>query len=85
MNTPPISSDHLLIAQRIIAFVQEQGWDIHTIHIERYVDHPFFGGLLPEAGEEWKAKVGVERKWAMNIVVGPRDEKELKERRLIGQ
>ena len=83
MNTPPISSDHLLIAQRIIAFVQEQGWDIHALHIDRFQEQPFF--VMPtESGDEWKAKTA-ERKWAMNIVVGPRDEKELKERRLIGQ
>lgn len=81
MNTPPISSDHLLIAQRIIAFVQEQGWDIHTIHIERYMEQSW---MPTESGDDWKAK-GAERKWAMNIIVGPRDDKELKERKLIGQ
>lgn len=74
MTRTPITNQHLVIAQRIISFVQEQGWDIEGIRIERYDDNEnrFLG--KPESGEDWKAPV---YRWSLNLSVAPRDDDKL--------
>lgn len=70
----PITNDHLVIAQRIISFVQKQGWDIEGLSIERYDgrDNPLIG---TEEGDAWKGK---KLKWMLRLTVGPRDDEEFK-------
>lgn len=74
MERLPITNQHLVIAQRIISFVQEQGWDIETVSIERYDerDNPFVGRV---EGDDWK---GAKIKWALRLSVAPKDEAEVK-------
>ncbi|HJW31562.1 MAG TPA: hypothetical protein VJ508_20180 [Saprospiraceae bacterium] len=74
MERLPITSQHLVIAQRIISFVQEQGWDIEGVSIERYDerDNPFVGRV---EGDDWK---GPKIKWALRLAVSPRDFDEVK-------
>lgn len=69
MERSPITSDQLVIAQRIISFVQEQGWDIEGISIERFDENynPLVGKV---DGDEWK---GRKLKWALRLSVSPRD------------
>lgn len=76
-----VTSDHMQIMQRIVAFVQEQGWEIRTVNIQREREglSIFSGG---EALEEWK-KSGMPHRWNLMIECGPRPEKELQERKLI--
>lgn len=73
MERLPITSKHLAIAQRIISFVQEQGWDVNGISIERFDEraNPF----IDHQGEEWKER---KLKWALSLSVMPRDEEEVK-------
>lgn len=70
MPNLPITSTHLQIAQRIIEFVQAQGWDIEGIEIHRYDDNdkPFIG---KDAADAWKGEV---RKWTLRLSVAPRDD-----------
>ena len=68
----PITNQHWVIAQKIIAFVQEQGWDITGLSIERYDAGTRFGEV-PE-GEAWKGK---DLRWSLNISVAPRDDEEM--------
>lgn len=69
MERSPITSDQLVIAQKIISFVQEQGWDIEGISIERFDENynPLIG---KDDGDTWKGK---KLKWALRLSVSPRD------------
>lgn len=72
MKMVPITSQHLEIAQRIVSFVQEQGWDIHGMEIDRYNarENPF----IDSQGEDWK---GPKINWSLTIRVGPREDDEV--------
>ena len=74
MEKLPITSQHLVIAQRIVDFVQQQGWDVDGIHIQRYDDndHPLIGKT---EGDEWK---GAKIKWSLRLEVAPRDDDTIK-------
>jgi hypothetical protein len=73
MKMLPITSQHLLIAQKIVSFVQEQGWDITGLEITRYNErnHPLLG---EDEGESWK---GAKMKWHLHISTAPRDNEEV--------
>jgi len=73
MKKMAITNTHLTIAQRIIAFVQEQGWDVDGIEIYRYdpQENPFSAN---ESGEDWKSR---KIKWGLRLSVGPRNDDEL--------
>jgi hypothetical protein len=63
-----IASEELAVAQRIIEFVQAQGWDVEGIEVYRYEDiGPF------EHAEKWQRPA---RKWGLSIKVAPRDDEE---------
>jgi hypothetical protein len=74
MERTPIKTQHLVMAQRIISFVQEQGWDIEAIAIARYDDNenPLIGA---GEGEDWK---GPKLKWSLRLSVAPRDDDSVK-------
>lgn len=73
MQKQAITSQHLAMAQKIIAFVQEQGWDVDGIEVYRYDDnaHAMIGDV---PGEDWKGK---ELKWGLRLSVAPRDDAEV--------
>lgn len=74
MKLVPITQQHLVVAQKIIMFVQELGWDVDTISIERYDDNdrPFLG---KDDADGWK---GQKLKWHLRLGVAPRDDDEIK-------
>jgi hypothetical protein len=75
MSKTKITQTHLAVAQAIINFVQEHGWDVDGIEIYRYDADasPFSRGSDP--GDEWKE--GRKIKWGLALRVGPRDDEEL--------
>ena len=68
----PITNSQWAIAQKIIEFVQAQGWDITALGIERYDAGQLFGRSTE--GEEWKGK---DLKWSLSLSVAPRDDEEM--------
>jgi hypothetical protein len=58
-----ITQEQLRLAQRIIAFVQEQGFDVESLEFYRS------GRDELTSGEEWK-----ERRWGFSLSASPREQ-----------
>jgi len=67
---PPITQQHLAIAQEIIEFLQSRGWDVNSIDIARQK------AWLDDTEEEWKER-GPAWRWQLTLRTEPRDQDEL--------
>jgi len=77
MNTE-IKQAHLAIMQEIVTFIQERGWYVQGLEINRHERGNHVG---EPSTEEWQQK---QYNWFLRIQTGPKEEEEMPEREKVG-